>query len=73
MDPSILDLRYGKILETETQFQETMEAEVQDLKSLTDDEPWEKRQNLVSAEEENDTQGKARDKATAETTNSSNH
>lgn len=50
-----------------------MEAEVQDLKSLTDDEPWEKRQNLVSAEEENDTQGKARDKATAETTNSSNH
>lgn len=49
-----------------------MEAEAQDLKSLTDDEPWEKRQNLVSAAEENDTQGKA-DKATAETTNSSNH
>lgn len=50
-----------------------MEAEAQDLKSLTDDEPWEKRRNLVSAAEENYTQEKARDKVTAETTNSSNH
>lgn len=57
----------------ETQFQETTEAEAQGLKSLTDDEPWENRQNLVSAVEENDTQEKARDKVTVETTNSRNH
>lgn len=59
----------------ETQFQETTEAEAQGLKSLTDDEPWKNRQNLVSAVEENDTldQEKARDKVTVETTNSRNH
>lgn len=72
IDLSILDLKGGNTQEImEMQCQEKVEVEVQDLISPT--EPLEKKENSVSTVEETDTQEKARDKVTAEITNSKNH
>ena len=70
IDPSILDLRWGKTKEIkEIQARVKVEAEVLDLKSLT--EPLVKMQNLGSVEEI-EPQVKVVDKGTEAIANSSN-